>query len=113
LKFATEWRYELGLAIDAEDNNVDVVVTYEGRIGSLMSYTSSNNLFVIPRDGTGPNDQGSYKVKMTLTDDYTDIPKSTEYEFIITIVDNPEWIDPDEEIFEEPPDYKEIEYEWA
>eukprot|EP00352_Strombidinopsis_acuminata_P000153 CAMPEP_0176340630 /NCGR_PEP_ID=MMETSP0126-20121128/1718_1 /TAXON_ID=141414 ORGANISM="Strombidinopsis acuminatum, Strain SPMC142" /NCGR_SAMPLE_ID=MMETSP0126 /ASSEMBLY_ACC=CAM_ASM_000229 /LENGTH=50 /DNA_ID=CAMNT_0017684935 /DNA_START=4306 /DNA_END=4458 /DNA_ORIENTATION=- len=50
---------------------------------------------------------------MTLTDDDPDIQKSTEYEFIITIVENPEWVDPDEEIFEEPPDYKEMEYEWA
>eukprot|EP00351_Strombidinopsis_sp_SopsisLIS2011_P004209 CAMPEP_0116871112 /NCGR_PEP_ID=MMETSP0463-20121206/1331_1 /TAXON_ID=181622 /ORGANISM="Strombidinopsis sp, Strain SopsisLIS2011" /LENGTH=42 /DNA_ID= /DNA_START= /DNA_END= /DNA_ORIENTATION= len=42
---------------------------------------------------------------MTLRDDNADGSKSTDYSFLITIVNNPDWIDPDEEIYE-PPDYK-------
>eukprot|EP00351_Strombidinopsis_sp_SopsisLIS2011_P004329 CAMPEP_0116871134 /NCGR_PEP_ID=MMETSP0463-20121206/1351_1 /TAXON_ID=181622 /ORGANISM="Strombidinopsis sp, Strain SopsisLIS2011" /LENGTH=43 /DNA_ID= /DNA_START= /DNA_END= /DNA_ORIENTATION= len=43
---------------------------------------------------------------MTLTDDNEDYgSKSTEYEFLIKIIENPDWVDPDEEVYE-PPDYK-------
>eukprot|EP00351_Strombidinopsis_sp_SopsisLIS2011_P006019 CAMPEP_0116870490 /NCGR_PEP_ID=MMETSP0463-20121206/408_1 /TAXON_ID=181622 /ORGANISM="Strombidinopsis sp, Strain SopsisLIS2011" /LENGTH=125 /DNA_ID=CAMNT_0004507099 /DNA_START=5351 /DNA_END=5728 /DNA_ORIENTATION=+ len=110
--FGKSLNYELGPALDAEDDNVEVVVTYEGGIENLMSYTESNNLFFIPSNYTGPQDQGTYKVIIKLTDDNPDGPKSTDYSFLINIVFNPDWVDPEEEIYE-PPDYKQFDYEWA
>jgi len=53
VKFGDSMNYELGPALDVEDDNVQVTVSYEGGIESLMSYTESNNLFSIPKDYTG------------------------------------------------------------
>ena len=52
--FGKSFNYELGPALDAEDDNVTVDVTYEGGIENLTSYTESNNLFAIPSGYTGP-----------------------------------------------------------
>eukprot|EP00351_Strombidinopsis_sp_SopsisLIS2011_P000307 CAMPEP_0116885996 /NCGR_PEP_ID=MMETSP0463-20121206/19640_1 /TAXON_ID=181622 /ORGANISM="Strombidinopsis sp, Strain SopsisLIS2011" /LENGTH=110 /DNA_ID=CAMNT_0004545563 /DNA_START=656 /DNA_END=985 /DNA_ORIENTATION=+ len=109
--FGKAWSYELGEALDVEDDNVVVEVWYEGGIEKLMAFTESTNLFTIPIGYTGPQDQGTYRVSMKLTDDNVDGPLSTDYTFLITIVDNPDWVDPDEEVYE-PPDYKQIDYEW-
>ena len=46
--FGKSMNYELGPALDVEDDNVEVTVLYEGGIETLMSYTESTNLFSIP-----------------------------------------------------------------
>eukprot|EP00352_Strombidinopsis_acuminata_P000719 CAMPEP_0176345304 /NCGR_PEP_ID=MMETSP0126-20121128/5355_1 /TAXON_ID=141414 ORGANISM="Strombidinopsis acuminatum, Strain SPMC142" /NCGR_SAMPLE_ID=MMETSP0126 /ASSEMBLY_ACC=CAM_ASM_000229 /LENGTH=55 /DNA_ID=CAMNT_0017692209 /DNA_START=1653 /DNA_END=1820 /DNA_ORIENTATION=+ len=55
---------------------------------------------------------------MTLSDDNDTGSKETVYEFLVTIVDNPDWLSPEEaaalaDIENEPSDLEQINWEWS
>lgn len=113
-RFGEAWSYELGPAYDLENDNIQVAITYEGIIGSLVLYQEDNNRFSTAASSTGPGDLGTSKVIITLSDDNESGVKSTEYEFLVTIVDNPDWLSPEdkaklEDIENEPSDFEQFD----
>jgi len=104
--------YNLGEPKDAEGDDITIEWTISSK-GSRFIQTDEETVFIWQDTGT-PDFLGVYSVKVKLTDDSPAGPLSNEYEFWITLKEDPEnpvdeW---DDEEFEVPEEILTWDTEW-